>query len=115
MTGGKDLASGLRAGKDNGIPWFVLLDASQPILIPAPPAPEGKKRPAFHRREAAILATADGPEGNVGCPMTQVERAHFMECIRTTRKAITDNELAVIAAELHQYAVETIGKEAGES
>src|SRR5262249_44282690 len=46
MTGGKDLMRSYRTGESGGIPWYTILDT------------KGKS-----------LATADGPNGNIGYPL----------------------------------------------
>jgi hypothetical protein len=91
MQHGEEVASVLRAGKGGGIPWFVFLDPSQPIFI------QDTETGALRRRESAILATADGPKGNVGCPMAVDERTHFLACLASARKSLSDEELLRIA------------------
>jgi len=93
MKNGKRVASALRAGKDGGIPWFVFLDPSKPLLKERE-LQEGETVPALLRRKAAVLATADAAEGNVGCPVSESERAHFVGCIAKTRKTLSDKQLA---------------------
>ena len=44
-----------------GIPWFLIMDADGNVLI-----------------------TADGPNGNIGCPYKDEEIAHFMHMVKTT-------------------------------
>ncbi len=116
MTNGERVALGLRAGKTGGIPWFLFLDPSKEV-VRVKPAADGNtpaKDAPLQRRKDAILATADGPEGNVGCPMTKAERSHFMDMIRSSRLSLTDKELEIIAKELHAYAREVIGERADE-
>lgn len=114
MKNGKRVGLGLRAGKDGGIPWFVFLDPTEPLLRPKPtedgsePAADAK----LQRRKAAVLATADGPNGNVGCPMTPEERAHFLHTIETASRSLTPEELGVIREELYRLAKATIGERA---
>jgi len=114
MTNGKRVGLGLRAGHDGGIPWFLFADPSEPLLREKPSddgSAAGKDAP-LQRRKSAILATADGPEGNVGCPMSKSERTHFMSMMRAARLTLTDKELAVIANALHDYAREVVGERA---
>lgn len=106
MKNGARVAKGLRAGKDGGIPWYVILDPGQPLLRLKPkkdgsPSPEDAP---LQRRKAAVLATADGPQGNVGCPVTPAERAHFMGTLKSTRLSLTEEELAIIAEALLESA-----------
>jgi hypothetical protein len=114
MRNGKRVGLGLRAGKDGGIPWFVFLDPDQPLLRQKPT--EDGSAPGedavLHRRKAAVLATADGPEGNVGCPMTPEERAHFLHTIETSSLSLTKEEIDVIREELYLLAKATIGDRA---
>ncbi len=115
MAGGKDTANALRAETaQGGIPWFVFLDPSEPILFrgPAPEkAPEGTLGPLL-RRNKAVLATADGPEGNVGCPMTPPERDWFLKSVHRARVALTDDDMATLSAQLLTFARKKIGERA---
>jgi hypothetical protein len=61
-------------GIENGIPWFAVVDA------------RGK-----------VLATSEGPKGNIGYPDSDVEGAHFMSVMKITAKGITAGELDTIA------------------
>ena len=81
MTNGKQVEEGLTGGESKGYPWSVILDADGKALI-----------------------NADGPEGNIGCPVHPDERAHFMKMIEATRKQLSDEEVAGIAAELGKFA-----------
>gem|GEM_PF-850149 len=98
MEHGEEVAAALRAGKDGGIPWFVFLNPSKPILAP------DSKTGVHRRREAAILATADGPEGNVGCPVALEERTHFLACLSSARISLSDEELLRIAEQQRAFA-----------
>lgn len=65
-----------RLGSANGvdeIPWFAVIDA------------QGK-----------VLATSEGPKGNIGYPDTDVELAHFFKVLHATAKGMTDGEIAII-------------------
>ena len=81
MTHGKEVAKRLRGTERGGIPWMVILDAKGKALI-----------------------NADGPEGNIGCPVQPQERAHFMKMVETTRKKLNDGDLSILAAELQKFA-----------
>lgn len=50
------------------------------------------------------LVTGDGPEGNIGCPVSEAERAHFIDIIKRSRVRITDEELKTLTAELAEFA-----------
>jgi len=52
--GGAEMLQALRGGADGGIPWFAFLAA-----------------------DGTVLATSDGPEGNVGFPGQPAEIKHF--------------------------------------
>ncbi len=83
-TNGAELADELRKGAKGGIPWIVITDAAGNGLI-----------------------TGDAPEsGNIGCPVTEPERAWFIEMLRQTRKRMTDEQLATVEAGLAAYAKE---------
>jgi len=105
MKNGQVVAAALRANKQGGIPWFVILDPSKPILADAG---DGK----WKRRNAAVLSTADGPNGNVGCPIRLQERQHFLACLAAARTSLTDEELLQIADAQFQFAnTQTKGEE----
>ena len=61
----------------DGIPWFAVIDA------------QGK-----------VLATSEGPKGNIGFPDTDVEVAHFFSVLHSTAKGITAVEIETIAKAL---------------
>jgi thiol-disulfide isomerase/thioredoxin len=74
--GADELAKSLGAPKgiDGGIPWFAAVDA------------KGK-----------VLATSEGPKGNIGYPDSEVEVAHFLSVMKTTAPGITAGELDIVA------------------
>jgi hypothetical protein len=74
---GEVVAKRLRKEQTGGIPWMVITDE--------------------HGKE---LINADGPEGNIGCPVAEAETAWFMTMIRRTARRLTDAEIATIEAEL---------------
>jgi thiol-disulfide isomerase/thioredoxin len=57
----------------DGIPWFAVVDST------------GK-----------VLATSEGPKGNIGFPDTDVEVAHFFTILHNTAKGITAEEIGTI-------------------
>ena len=69
--------SGLSDGKPRGIPWTAVLDA------------DGK-----------VLATSDGPDGNIGFPSSAEEIDHFMAMLRTSATRLTEADFAAIKAAL---------------
>jgi hypothetical protein len=105
MEGGKEVASALRDGERGGIPWFVYLDAEDAAL-------KTSDAGALERNDAAVLATADAKDGNVGCPMTPPERAHFIGTLRQTSRNMTEADIEAISDALHEYAREKIGDRA---
>ena len=105
MEGGEEVASALRNGKQGGIPWFIYMDAEEGAL-------RTNKEGKLVRNEVAVLATADAAGGNVGCPMTTSERAHFIGTLKETSRKMTEADIDVISDALHEYARETIGERA---
>jgi hypothetical protein len=105
MEGGEEVANALRDGKRGGIPWFVYLDSPEAGL-------KTNDAGALERNDATVLATADAADGNVGCPMTPPERAHFIGTIRETSRNMTEADIEVISNALYEYAKETIGERA---
>ena len=81
MTHGKRVAERLRGQARGGIPWMVILNG------------DGDK-----------LITADGPEGNIGCPVSAAERAHFIAMVQKTRQKLTDPEVDQITSRLQAFA-----------
>ena len=79
---GQAVADRLR-GKERkgGIPWMVITDAAGQELV-----------------------ASDGPEGNIGCPMTEAERAWFGEMIRKTEQHMSKLELGTLEHELEVFA-----------
>ena len=86
MPHGKDVQARLRGAATGGIPWSVILDADGQQVI-----------------------TADGPEGNIGCPARPHEIEHFMTMMRTGRKHMTDADLGTIQEKLEAYAKKLLG------
>ena len=78
---GEAVAKALRGEGTGGIPWMVITDA-----------------------EGAELVNADGPGGNIGCPVSEAERTHFIHMVKTSRMRITDEELATLTEELAAFA-----------
>jgi hypothetical protein len=104
MANGKIVSAALTKGVSGGIPWFVIFDPSKPVITK-----KGDDE-GYTRREAAVLATADGPNGNVGCPMAKGERAHFLACLSAGRKNLNDDELLSIAESHRAFSAERNAK-----
>ena len=52
----------------------------------------------------AELVTSDAPDGNVGCPATEGERAWFIKMIRDTRQHMSDADVSAIEKALADNA-----------
>lgn len=81
MENGKETAMKLRGGEAGGIPWCVILDGN------------GKE-----------LANSDGPDGNVGCPITPEECAYFVSMIEKTVQNSPDGRVKEITDALEMFA-----------
>ncbi len=76
MTGGKELDAKFRRDGSGGIPWFAFLDA-----------------------KGNVLATSDGPNGNIGYPAKPEEIAHFANMLGAVARRIEpDQREAVLKA-----------------
>jgi uncharacterized protein YyaL (SSP411 family) len=81
MTGGKDVMAKYRPEKSGGIPWFAIL------------SPGGE-----------VLATSDGPKGNIGYPAQPEEIQHFLAMIRKTSRKIEPAQIDKIESVLQEAA-----------
>ena len=81
MTNGKEVASTLTGGRSTGYPWFAIVNG-----------------------DGEVIGTSDGPNGNIGCPVTEEEAAVLFEVLANTRIRITDEQLAVVKAEHAEFA-----------
>ena len=81
MENGEAVAQRLRSDQAGGIPWMTILDADGNELI-----------------------TSDGPDGNVGCPASEKERAHFVTMMRKTIQHAPPERIDEIAKALEQFA-----------
>ena len=70
MTNGTAVEERLTGSEQKGYPWSVILDDA-----------------------GVALADSDGPEGNIGCPGTPEEAAHFLAMLTKTRLRLTGDEL----------------------
>ncbi len=66
MTGGKEILAKYRGEKDTGIPWFAFVDA-----------------------KGRVLATSEGPRGNVGFPAQPDEVTHFESMLAKSAQRLT--------------------------
>jgi thiol:disulfide interchange protein len=66
MTGANEIVTRFRDQLGAGIPWIAILDA------------EGK-----------VLVTADGPDGNIGYPVTPEEIKHFLDMLKQTARRLS--------------------------
>lgn len=81
MPDGKKVALKLRETEQGGIPWSIILDS------------DGKS-----------LVNADGPKGNIGCPVEEHEQAWFNQMLHKTKIHCSDDDLSVMKSELQDYA-----------
>ena len=72
MEGGEAIFDSLKKGRSGGMPWMVVLDG------------EGKE-----------VVSSVGPEGNVGCPVSDGEIEHFVHMVKVSTDA-SDEHLAKI-------------------
>lgn len=71
--GSDEVMNRIKAGKRSGIPWYAILDSS------------GK-----------VLATSDGPDGNIGFPGAPASIDHFVAMFKSTMQRISEQELAAL-------------------
>ncbi|HET6204913.1 MAG TPA: hypothetical protein VFI25_19150 [Planctomycetota bacterium] len=81
MTNGNAVKSRFCASEKGGIPWFAFLDA-----------------------QGAVVATSDGPKGNVGFPAEPDEIDHFVAMLRKGARRITPEQLAGVEGGLREFA-----------
>jgi thiol:disulfide interchange protein len=77
MVGGQALLDRWRRSDQGGIPWFLFLDA------------DGK-----------VLATSDGPQGNIGFPAAPPELAHFRTMLEKSCVKLTRDDIAALVQSL---------------
>ncbi len=80
MTGGQDVLGHFRKGENGGIPWFAFVD------------PKG-----------TVVATSDGPMGNVGYPVEPFEIAHFLDMLKKAG-GLPEADVQAIEAKLQERA-----------
>ncbi len=81
MEHGDEIAGRLRGDRTGGIPWFAILDA-----------------------DGTELVSSDGPEGNIGCPVSKAECAYFVSMIEKTIRHSPEGRVAEIAEVLEVFA-----------
>jgi thioredoxin-related protein len=77
MSHGKTVEERYRKSEQGGIPWFAFLDAT------------GK-----------VLATSDGPKGNIGFPAAPEEIDHFLGMLTAHTRRISASQIAHVAKTL---------------
>ncbi|MFO7903864.1 MAG: thioredoxin family protein [Pirellulaceae bacterium] len=71
--GSEEVMNNIMKGHHGGIPWFAILDSN-----------------------GDVLATSDGPDGNIGFPTDPASINHFLTMLRSTKQRISENELATL-------------------
>lgn len=80
MQHGDEIGKQLR-GDGGGIPWITIIDS-----------------------EGAEIVNSDGPSGNIGCPISEDERAYFVTMIEKTIQHAPAGRVAEIAKALEEHA-----------
>lgn len=83
---GEAVAKRLRGERGGGIPWMVVVDAAGEELL-----------------------TGDGPDGNIGCPVTEAEREWFMTILGRTRQHMSAADVEALRAALADHAAKISG------
>ena len=81
MENGQKVAARLRKATKSGIPWMTILDA-----------------------DGAELTNSDSPRGNIGSPVTEKERAYFIQMLEKTVQRASSHDVNSIASALSDYA-----------
>lgn len=79
MPRASEVIEGIRPDAHGPVPWMAVLSAN-----------------------GEVLATSDGPAGNIGYPQTQQSKDHFQRMLRTTSQRLTVDELSAIMDGLGQ-------------
>jgi thioredoxin-related protein len=82
MQHGQEVAARFLPTKCNGVPWFVILDAS------------GK-----------VLTTSMGPNGNCSYPLQPAAIDHFLSTLASTKQRMTNGDLRQIRTDLDAYRI----------
>lgn len=75
--GSYEVMNSLKEGYRGGIPWLAVLDSDR-----------------------TVLATSEGPDGNIGFPHDSASIDHFMSMISSTRLRLSDEDLKALRADL---------------
>jgi len=75
------------AGKEQGLPWFALIDA-----------------------DGQAIATSTGPKGNVGTPWEPHEVAHFKTMLLKAKKHLTDAQIDALIVSIQDFRKKTEAK-----
>lgn len=81
MENGAAVASRLRGDTQSGIPWMTILDS-----------------------DGGEIVNSDAPSGNIGCPVTEEERAYFIGMLEQSIQHSSTEDLASITKALGEYA-----------
>lgn len=81
MANGLAVVAKIRADASGGIPWMTIVDGT------------GKQ-----------LITSDGPNGNIGCPVSDEEQAYFVTMLEQTVQRSSAERIQKIASALGDYA-----------
>jgi hypothetical protein len=81
MTRAAEVAARYRTEQTGGIPWFAILDA-----------------------EGRVLASSDGPKGNIGYPAQAEEIGYFVGMLKKTSHRITAEQRGRIEKALKEAA-----------
>jgi thioredoxin-related protein len=85
MDGGKEVLQRYNKTGKGGIPWFAFVD-----------------------RQGKVLATSDGPKGNIGFPYEEHEIVYFVKMLETTRQHLSPQDIERLEKSLR--AQKTPGK-----
>ncbi len=81
MEHGEETGKQLRGERGGGIPWITILDS-----------------------DGVELVTSDGPNGNIGCPITEPECEYFIQMIEQTIQHAPSGRIADIKIALEAHA-----------
>lgn len=81
MENGAEVAKELRRDRAGGLPWMAILDG------------DGRE-----------LVTSDGPNGNIGCPVSPTEVAWFLVMIERTRVHMSTEQFSALFQALESFA-----------
>jgi hypothetical protein len=73
MSNASEVVEGIKGEAQGPVPWMAILAA-----------------------DGNVLATSDGPDGNIGYPRTKQNRDYFQKMLSSTSQRLTNDELAAI-------------------